>query len=89
MLVDLGKFVVHAMLRSTRLHYDIEGLWNSIAETQHDEGSDDSSELKQVAMQWSDRPASLVKTKQLEEEDMLDEQKVLDKVNLGRQPNPT
>ncbi|KAJ3265074.1 hypothetical protein HDU76_012090 [Blyttiomyces sp. JEL0837] len=45
MLLDLGKVVIHAMTPSARAQYDIEGLWNAIADSSEvvETDEDDSS----------------------------------------------
>ncbi|KAJ3196018.1 Mitochondrial assembly of ribosomal large subunit protein 1 [Irineochytrium annulatum] len=95
MVLDLGRFVIHALTPEARAHYDIEGLWTSIrpesASVERRLMSDEEYEkemLASVERAWEARPTTLVKTKQTEAEDLSDEQDVIKRINNAEVVRP-
>ncbi|KAJ3205806.1 hypothetical protein HDU67_008627 [Dinochytrium kinnereticum] len=90
MVLDLGRIVVHAMTPEARAHYDIEGLWTSLPESSRQEeavmGGEEEEErrmLEVVERAWAGRPVSVVKTKQVEMEDLMDEGEMIARMRGG------
>ncbi|KAJ3109783.1 hypothetical protein HDU97_000013 [Phlyctochytrium planicorne] len=92
MVLDLGRVIVHAMTPEARKRYDIEGLWKSLPEESEQFGStsfkvteaeDDQKMLDIVERAWAGRPLSVVKTKQIEAEDMMEEEEMISRIRGG------
>ncbi|KAJ3126622.1 hypothetical protein HK100_010171 [Physocladia obscura] len=86
MVLDLGRTVVHAMSPDARKFYDLEGLWQGMEETESTpleafaNTNEDAELLQMVEQAWKGRPTTLVKTKQLEVEDFLEEVQVRERL---------
>ncbi|KAI8854107.1 hypothetical protein BC829DRAFT_439570 [Chytridium lagenaria] len=72
MVLDLGRVVIHAMTPEARAQYDIEGLWTSLPESEHNFKGDDVEEEEKM-----------LETKQLEVEDMMDEEEMVARMRSG------
>ena len=91
MVLDLGRIVVHSFTPAARQKYDLEGLWNAIADPPKlstataDTGINEDEKsrilLSSVEKSWAGRPKSIVKTKQLESADFMTEDEFVRRVN--------
>ena len=90
MVLDLGRKVVHSFTPGARIKYDLEGLWNSIADPSdvvsaeshvEDEDGEVRRLLASVKSSWAGRPKSSVKTKQLESIDFMTEDEFMKRMN--------
>ncbi|KAJ3339374.1 hypothetical protein HDU83_007659 [Entophlyctis luteolus] len=75
MVLDLGRIIVHSMTAEAREFYDLEGLWaariGEDSESAIDEEDENEERLVEaVSRAWDTRPRVLVKTKQLEADDV-------------------
>ncbi|KAI8611513.1 Alpha/Beta hydrolase protein [Chytriomyces sp. MP71] len=89
MVLDLGRCVVHVMTPEARAFYDLEGLWSGTegqaGENELTNEMEEAQMIEMVERAWKDRPTTLVKTKQIEAEDLFGVDDVKERMRAPKQ----